>query len=247
MLGWKIKSLFAYWEILHAFLSRGLPGPDLGLNTGPFPIKKWEKLLKMMYVIPNFLLLHFGESFMKIPTKIVKLQMHDNLQWNVNENMFSFTFYANIHEFLGLWRETRVTNMLQLYITQPWSLINLKWWSSSIRLHLVFPTLTVWMIFSQIQQAPGLDFRKVGKSLLSADLGPSCWQSFVCVDALHPAIINNFSVMLGQSHFPIFLVWTTTEQRIKCLAQRHDSCESQTRDPCKDYQQINTSRYIVRS
>ena len=46
----------------------------------------------------------------------------------------------------------------------PWFLINLKWWSSSFRQHQVFPTLMV-EIFSAIQQAPGPDFRKVGKSL----------------------------------------------------------------------------------
>ena len=53
----------------------------------------------MVYIIPNFLVLHFGENFMKIRTKIAKLQMHENLHKNVNENMFSFTFYAHFHEF----------------------------------------------------------------------------------------------------------------------------------------------------
>ena len=37
---------------------------------------------------------------MKIRTKIAKLQMHETLHKNVNENMFSFTFYANCHEIL---------------------------------------------------------------------------------------------------------------------------------------------------
>ena len=37
---------------------------------------------------------------------------------------------------------------------------NLKW-----RPNLVFPILMAQMIFSQFQQAPGPDFRKVGKSL----------------------------------------------------------------------------------
>ena len=45
----------------------------------------------MVYIIPNFFL-HFGENFMEIQTKIAKLQMHENLLKNVNENMFSFTF-----------------------------------------------------------------------------------------------------------------------------------------------------------
>ena len=42
-------------------------------------------------------------------------------------------------------------------------LIHLKWWSSSLRLHQVFPILIVQMLFP----APGPDFRKVGKFLLS--------------------------------------------------------------------------------
>ena len=43
-------------------------------------------------------------------------------------------------------------------------LFHLKWWSGCFRLHQVFPILMIQM-FSQIQQAPGPDFRKVGKSL----------------------------------------------------------------------------------
>ena len=66
--------------------------PDLGPNIDPFPIKIEQKLPKMMYIIPHFLVLQFGENFMKIRTKIAKLQMHENLHKNVNENIFSFTF-----------------------------------------------------------------------------------------------------------------------------------------------------------
>ena len=39
----------------------------------------------------------------------------------------------------------------------------------SFRLNLVFPILMAKKIFSQNQQAPGLDFRKVGKSLNKRD------------------------------------------------------------------------------
>ena len=39
--------------------------------------------------------------------------MHENLPKNVNENMFSFTFYANFHKFQdGLLKQN---NMLHLY------------------------------------------------------------------------------------------------------------------------------------
>ena len=73
-------------------VSRDFPKPDLGSNNSPFPIKKEQKLPKMMYIIPNFLVLHFGGHFMKIRAKIAKLQIHENLHKNVNENMFSVTF-----------------------------------------------------------------------------------------------------------------------------------------------------------
>ena len=46
----------------------------------------------MVYIITNFLVLHFGENFMKILTKIEKLQMHEKLHKYMIENMFSFTF-----------------------------------------------------------------------------------------------------------------------------------------------------------
>ena len=52
----------------------------------------------MMYMIPNFLVLHFGENFMIIRTKMAKLQMHENLYKNVNENMFSLkVFHPQLH------------------------------------------------------------------------------------------------------------------------------------------------------
>ena len=50
-----------------------------------------QKLPKMVYIIPNVLVLHFGEKFMKNWTKIAKSQMHENLNKHMNENMFSFT------------------------------------------------------------------------------------------------------------------------------------------------------------
>ena len=46
----------------------------------------------MVYIIPNFLVLHFGENDMKIRTKIPKLRMHENLHKNVNENVFIHSF-----------------------------------------------------------------------------------------------------------------------------------------------------------
>ena len=64
----------------------------LGLIWGgimaPSQFKNEQNLPKMVYIIPNSLVLHFGEDFMKIGTKILKLQMHEKLHKNVNENMF---------------------------------------------------------------------------------------------------------------------------------------------------------------
>ena len=58
--------------------------------TGNFlgQFKNEQKVPKMVYILPNFLVLHFGENFMKIQTKIPKLLVHENLHKNVNENMF---------------------------------------------------------------------------------------------------------------------------------------------------------------
>ena len=67
----------------------------------------------MVYIIPNFLVLHFGENFIKMRTKILELRKHENLHKNVNENMFSFTFLGNFSEFK--WWAIKVTNMIQLY------------------------------------------------------------------------------------------------------------------------------------
>ena len=54
----------------------------------------------MVYIIPNFLVLQFGENFVKIHTKKAKLQMHEHLHKSVNETCFHSHFYADIHEFL---------------------------------------------------------------------------------------------------------------------------------------------------
>ena len=47
-----------------------------------------------MYVIHNFLVLHFGGNFIKNRAEIAELQIHENLHKNVNENMYSH-FYTN--------------------------------------------------------------------------------------------------------------------------------------------------------
>ena len=51
----------------------------------------------MVYIIPNFLVLHFGENFMKSQSKIAKLQLHERVHKNTTKNMFSFTFLCKIN------------------------------------------------------------------------------------------------------------------------------------------------------
>ena len=68
----------------------------MGRILAPSQLKSKQKLPKMVYIIPNFLVLHFGENFIKIRTKIANLKMHEKLDKNVNENMFSLTFLWEI-------------------------------------------------------------------------------------------------------------------------------------------------------
>ena len=115
----------------------------------------------------QFLALHSGESFMKVQSKVIKLQMFENLQKSANETViFSFTFLCKFSQVFLIGHESNkeVTALHCLFLI--WFIIHLKWWFSSFRLHQIFPILMVQMLFSKIQQAPGPDFRKVGKSLL---------------------------------------------------------------------------------
>ena len=71
-------------------------GIFLGLICGRISalsqLKKEQKLPKVVYIIPNFLVLHFGENFMKIRTKIPQLWLHEKLHKTVNENTFLCNF-----------------------------------------------------------------------------------------------------------------------------------------------------------
>ena len=43
-----------------------------GRITAPSQFKSEQKILEMLYIIPNFLVIYFGENFMKIRSKIPK-------------------------------------------------------------------------------------------------------------------------------------------------------------------------------
>ena len=108
---YKLYTTNTYWMIpFYSYINMDFPRPDLGPNICPFPLKNEQKLPKLVYIISNFLFLHFSENFMKICTKIQKLQMHENLHKNVNENLFHSHFYSIFHEFLS-WA-IKATNML---------------------------------------------------------------------------------------------------------------------------------------
>ena len=66
--------------------------PDLGPSIAPCKFKNEQKLPKIVDIIANFLVLYFGENFIKTRTKLPKLQMHVN----VNENMFFIHIFMQI-------------------------------------------------------------------------------------------------------------------------------------------------------
>ena len=78
------------------FFSWDFPMPDLRPNTTPSQLKTDQYLPKTGYFSPNFLVLHFGENFMKIQSKM--------------PTCFHSHFYAIFHEFLR-WA-IKATNML---------------------------------------------------------------------------------------------------------------------------------------
>ena len=62
----------------------------------PFPIKKWAKTSQNDVYLSQFISVKFWWKFHENPNKIAKLQLHENLHKNVNENMFSFTSFLQI-------------------------------------------------------------------------------------------------------------------------------------------------------
>ena len=68
----QLKVAAVDWDIKH---HRDFPRPVYGLIISSFPN---QKLPKVVYIIPNFLVLHFGENFKKIK-KHTKKQIRENL------------------------------------------------------------------------------------------------------------------------------------------------------------------------
>ena len=81
------------------------------------------------------------------------------------ETCFPSHFYANFHQFLydeQLKQQICYSFILPIphMFFNPFNI----WQSGSCRLHQVSPILMFQMFFPQIQQAPGPNFRKIGKS-----------------------------------------------------------------------------------
>ena len=72
-------------SILKSWIFLGL---ILGWIWAASQFKNEQKLHKMVYIIPSFFVLHFGENFIKIKTKLAKLQMHENFYKNVFIHIF---------------------------------------------------------------------------------------------------------------------------------------------------------------
>ena len=71
--------------------------------------------------------------------------------------MISFTILYN---FSWVIMKGKPTLLSQLYTaTFLWILIDLKWQTSSLRMHQVFLILMIKILFPQIQQVPGPNFR----------------------------------------------------------------------------------------
>ena len=108
--------------------------PGIFQGLWPLPNSKISK----KSIIPNFLVPLFGENFMKISTKIPKLQMHEILHENMNGNCFHSHFYANFMRFYDGQFKQQICYSFTLLIPYTF-LIHLKWWPGSFRLHQVFP------------------------------------------------------------------------------------------------------------
>ena len=128
MCGYCVLTVFCYvMYARHTNLFSYLK-PAIGLLNVCAPYEKKNMWmggkLATLYIIPNFLVLHFGERFIKIWSKIPKLKMYENLHENVNENMFSFTFYAIFMSVYGGHLKQQIFYSFTLQISDTCFLIN---------------------------------------------------------------------------------------------------------------------------
>ena len=102
----------------------------------------------MGYIIPNFLVLHFGESFMKIRTKYQSYRCMKICIRMWMKTCFHSHFYTNFQSFYdGQLKQQTCYSLI-------WCFIHLKWQASSFRLHQNFPILMVQILFSPNSTGP---------------------------------------------------------------------------------------------
>ena len=82
-----VYTVFLFRDFLGLIWDRISSRPNAKMSKN-FP--KW-----CIIIIPNFLVLCFGENFMKMRTKKAKLQMYENLQSHFYANLKSFFMKGN--------------------------------------------------------------------------------------------------------------------------------------------------------
>ena len=75
--------------------------------SAPSQLKNKQKLPKMVYIIPNCLILLFGDDCMKIWTKIAKLQMHENVlkKWEWKHVFIHIFMQIFMSLYEGQWKQ----------------------------------------------------------------------------------------------------------------------------------------------
>ena len=80
-----------------------------GRILGPSQFKHEQKIPKIVHII-----LHFGKISLK-SKQIPKLQIHENLHRNVDESMFSFTFFCGFSRVKSLPDRSRTVMSLNCF------------------------------------------------------------------------------------------------------------------------------------
>ena len=126
--------------------------PDLGLNIGPFPIQNWEKTSQNGVYHSQFL--------------------SSTVWWTFHENPNKNSSYRCMKFCIKMWMKTCFIHIfmqifMSFYDGQLKQQICYSFTGSPVLSDWIkfFPILMVKMLFSQIKQTPGPDFRKVGESL----------------------------------------------------------------------------------
>ena len=134
--------------------------------------------------------------------------MHENL----HKNVF-------IHIFVQIFMSFYEGQMLQLYTANfLYGFIPLKWQSILFKTALNFTNLMTQMIFSQIQQAPGPDSRKVEKSLKMSTFGYNFNDKSVPIDK---SVHSKNNLLISQPKHMLWVLKRTVSMRGSFEHQKH--------------------------